>query len=169
MWAGENDKAAEYFDRTDQLGGGTATQLLANALLLLREGNFERARELANTGVRMGGGNADWIDPVVAAMADPAQRAPALAAIDRISVAGQLNPQTEVTVRMILGDTDGALKVARMLAQPDQTVEMEMLFLPEFEPLRQRPEFLELMEALGVTDYWTQAGCVWRDLAVQCP
>ena len=168
-WAGDNDKAVEYFDRTDQLGGGTSTQLLAHSLLLLRRGDLERARELANTGVSMDGGNTDWIDPVIAALADPAQRVPALAAIDRVSVAGQLNPQTEVTVRMILGDTDGALEVARMLAQPDKSVEMEMLFLPEFKPLRQRPEFLELMDALGVTEYWAQAGCVWRDLAVQCP
>ena len=69
---------------------------------------------------------------------------------------------------MILGDTDGALEVARILVQPGKTFETELLFLPEFRPLWQRPEFLELMDTLGVTDYWAQAGCVWQDLAVQC-
>lgn len=69
---------------------------------------------------------------------------------------------------MMLGDTDGSLRVARMLVQPGELFEMEMLFLPEFIPLQRRPEFLELMQTLGVTDYWKSAGCVWQDFKVRC-
>jgi hypothetical protein len=43
-----------------------------------------------------------------------------------------------------------------------------MLFLPEFRPMQQRPEFLELMDLLGVTGYWREAGCKWQDLVVVC-
>jgi hypothetical protein len=70
---------------------------------------------------------------------------------------------------MIMGDTDGALEVVWKLVEPGQTLEIDLLFLPEFLPLRRRPEFIELMDAIGVTDYWAQAGCVWQDLLVQCP
>ena len=167
-WIGETEKAADYFDRANQLGGGTATQSLAHGLLLARQGKTEQAREMISAGVLRGGGTTDWVEPVFAALADPAQRDPALAAIKRASVDGQLNPQIDATLRMILGDTDGALEVARTLVQPGKTFETELLFLPEFRPLWQRPEFLELMDALGVTEYWAQAGCVWQDLAVQC-
>ena len=45
---------------------------------------------------------------------------------------------------------------------------LDLLFLPEFMPLRERPEFLELMDTLGVTDYWEQTGCAWENLTVQC-
>jgi len=167
-WIGETEKAADYFDRANQLGGGGTTQLLAHGLLLSRQGKIEQARKLVSAGVLRDGGSTDWIDPVFAALADPAQRDPALVAIKRASLDGQLNPQIDATLRMILGDTDGALEVARILVQPGKTFETDLLFLPEFRPLWQRPEFLELMGTLGVTDYWAQAGCVWQDLAVQC-
>jgi len=72
-------------------------------------------------------------------------------------------------LRVMLGDTDGALRVARMLVQPGEAFEMDLLFLPEFMPLRERPEFLELMGTLGVTEYWDEVGCVWKNLAVKCP
>lgn len=167
-WIGETEKAVDYFDRAIQLGGGGVTQLLAHGLLLVRQGKTEQARKMVSAGVLRGGGTTDWVEPVFAALVDPAQRDPALAAIKRASVDGQLNPQIDATLRMILGDTDGALEVARILVQPGKTFETDLLFLPEFRPLWQRPEFLELMGTLGVTDYWAQAGCVWQDLAVQC-
>jgi Tfp pilus assembly protein PilF len=80
-WIGDNEKAADYFERTDQLGGGGATQLLAHGLLLARQGQIEQARIVTKAGVLLSGGATDWVDPVIAALVDPAQRATALAAI----------------------------------------------------------------------------------------
>jgi TolB-like protein/Tfp pilus assembly protein PilF len=168
-WTGQNDKASEYFERSRQLGAGGATHQLANGLALARQGKLAEARHFIDEGVVARGGTTDWISPAFAALADPAQRGVALAAVDEASLAGQIYPQIEVTLRMILGDTEGSLRVARMLVQPGELFEMEMLFLPEFLPMRRRPEFLELMAALGITDYWSEAGCVWQDLVVVCP
>jgi tetratricopeptide (TPR) repeat protein len=167
-WINDVDQASEYFERSDQLGAAGSTYLLAKALALARQGKAGQARDLTNAGISIGGGTTDWIDPVFAALADPGRRDVALAALDLAASDERINPQVEVTVRMMLGDTDGALTVARMLVQPGQTFEMELLFLPEFMPLRERPEFLELMEAMGVTDYWEEVGCVWENLAVVC-
>ena len=167
-WIGENDIAAEYFERSRLLGAGGATHLLANGLALARQGKLAEARQFIDQGVIARGGSTDWIEPAFAALADPSKRPMALAVVDEISARGELYPQIEVTLRMMLGDTEGSLRVARMLVQPGELFEMEMLFLPEFTPLHRRPEFLELMDLLGVTEYWRATGCVWNDLAVVC-
>lgn len=167
-WTGQNDKADEYFKYSRQFGADGATLLLANGLHLARIGEFEEARKLVHQGVRIRGGTENWIDPFFAALVDPTQRTAALVVATEASANDQINPQIEVTLRMMLGDTDGALKVARSLLQPGLSFEMDLLFLPEFSALRERPEFLELMAELGVTEYWDEVGCVWQDLSVYC-
>ena len=167
-WTGDSEQAAHYFERVTQLGGNTATILYANALNLLRQGEVEEARNLAAVGVEIGGGSSDWINPLFDAFADPSKRDAALSALDQAAANNDVILQVELTARVILGDTDGVLRIARYLVRPGQAFETEMLFLPEFMPLRERPEFLELMESLGVPDYWQQAGCVWKNLVVEC-
>lgn len=167
-WIDQNDIASEYFERSRQLGAGGATHMLAHGLSLARQGRLGEARHLIDAGVQARGGSIDWITPAFAAFADPGKRKMALAVVNEVADRGQIYPQIEVTLRMMLGDTDGSLRVARMLVQPGELFEMEMLFLPEFIPLQRRPEFLELMQTLGVTDYWKSAGCVWQDFKVRC-
>ncbi len=167
-WTGDNEKAGKYFERVRQLGGRTASNLFANALYSLRLGKAAEARDLTMAGVAVGGGPGVWIDPVFDALLDPSKLDSGLEALDVAAQNAEVAVQVEVTVRVMLGDTDGALRLARYLVQPGQAFETELLFLPEFMPLRERPEFLELMTTLGVTDYWKQAGCVWQNLAVAC-
>jgi DNA-binding winged helix-turn-helix (wHTH) protein/TolB-like protein len=167
-WTGENEKAGFYFERVRQLGGSTAGNFYANALYRFRLGDIAGARALASAGAAVGGGSDDWVGPVFDAFEDPSLADAALAALDQAAAKDELGLQVDVTVRIILGDVDGALRVARYLVEPGQAFETELLFLPEFMPLRERPEFLELMDTLGITDYWAQSGCVWENLTVQC-
>ena len=167
-WIGETKKATDYFERSRLLGAEGSTHRLTNALFLARQGKMEQARSLAVAGMSLNGGSTDWVEPFFAAQADPAQRPAALSAIDDVSSRGEIDLQVEATLRVMLGDTDGALAVAREIAKPGESLEIELLFLPEFMPLRERPEFLELMESLGITEYWEEVGCVWKDLAVEC-
>jgi hypothetical protein len=46
---------------------------------------------------------------------------------------------------------------------------MDLLFLPELRSLRERPEFLDMMEQLGIREYWDAAGCAWQGTVVECP
>ncbi|MGI9272058.1 MAG: winged helix-turn-helix domain-containing tetratricopeptide repeat protein [Woeseiaceae bacterium] len=167
-WRGDAKRAAEYFERSRQLGAEGATHRLANALLVARLGDMEEAQDLAITGVLLDGGSTNWVGPFFAALAEPAKRDLALAAIDDAAANAEVELQVEATLRMLLGDVDGALAVSRKIVTPSAALETELFFLPEFEPLRQRPEFLELMDTIGVTDYWEEAGCVWEDLEVEC-
>ena len=141
---------------------------MANALFVARLGDMEQARSLAILGTSLDGGSTEWVEPFFAALAEPEKRDLALAAIDDIAANAEIELQVEATLRMILGDIDGALAVSREIVTPGAALETELFFLPEFEPLRRRPEFLELMDTLGVTDYWEEAGCVWQDLQVEC-
>jgi TolB-like protein/DNA-binding winged helix-turn-helix (wHTH) protein/tetratricopeptide (TPR) repeat protein len=167
-WAGDDVRAAGYFERSRQLGAGGATHLLANALHLKRIGKVDEARILTKAGVAAGGGATEWVDLVFEGLADPANVELALSALDQAAADNEVEPRVEATLRIMLGDTDGALRVARILVNPGQIYETDFLFLPEFKSLHARPEFLELMGTLGITDYWEQAGCVWKDLAVDC-
>ncbi len=167
-WTGDDEKAGFYFERVRQLGGSTAANFYANALYLLRLGDVAGARTLAREGATVGDGSDDWVDPVFDAFLDPSRAGAAFAALDQAAAKDELDRQVDVVVRIILNDVEGALRVARYLVEPGQAFETELLFLPEFMPLRERPEFLELMETLGITDYWEQSGCVWEDLTVQC-
>jgi hypothetical protein len=45
---------------------------------------------------------------------------------------------------------------------------MEILFIDELAPLRQHPDFMPLMESLGVLDYWQGAGCSWAGDRLSC-
>ncbi|MGI9221390.1 MAG: winged helix-turn-helix domain-containing tetratricopeptide repeat protein [Woeseiaceae bacterium] len=167
-WMNNDKMAGEYFRRARQLGVRGGTHELAEAMFLLRQGDMETASRSASVGISDGGGSTDWVEPVFAALVDPAQRANALAVLDKSVADGSFNPQVESTVRVLLGDTDGALRVARSLVQPGEIYETEFLFLREFMPLWERPEFLELMDTLGIAEYWRQVGCQWQDFAVTC-
>ena len=168
-WLDEPEKAAEYFARSNQLGANTSQYILGYAWSLLREGRFDEAGELARIGVTRAGKGTAWIKPFFASLGDPALRAEALVAISESSSAGLLDPLIEVPARVALGDIDGAMSVARLLEEPGEAFEMDILFIRELLPLRQHPEFLDLMENLGVQAYWDESGCLWQSAAVHCP
>ena len=62
----------------------------------------------------------------------------------------------------------GDAAVARLLEDNGEVFEAEMMFIPQFAVLRQHPDFMPLMSAIGLAEYWAEAGCEWRDDAVQC-
>ena len=45
---------------------------------------------------------------------------------------------------------------------------MDFLFLPELEAVRKHPGFMDVMTRLGVTAYWDDRGCVWKDDRLRC-
>jgi hypothetical protein len=45
---------------------------------------------------------------------------------------------------------------------------MDLLWIPEFAPLREHPDYLPLMERLGIVDYWRLHNCSFEDATVSC-
>lgn len=171
-WLDEQEKALEFFARAEQQGAASAEYILGYAWSLSLSGRIKEAIELADTGVTKGDGNTDWIEPFFAAASDPLDpslRHLALEALDVAAAEGRLVPLVEVPTRAVMGDLDGAMRVARVLEEPGEAFEMDILFISELLPLRQHPEFLDLMKNLGVQEYWDETGCIWEAAAVHCP
>jgi DNA-binding winged helix-turn-helix (wHTH) protein/TolB-like protein/Flp pilus assembly protein TadD len=167
-WLEDSANAAEFFDRTAELQSRGSTHLLANALFMFREGSIDEARELTRESVRQGGGTGGWIEPVFEALTDPAAVADGLEAIATASAEEQISPQVEVIARTLLHDVDGTMRLAWRLEEPGELFEMDLLFIPEMRPLRTHKEFPDLMDALGISEYWAKNGCVFEDHEVDC-
>ena len=167
-WLDDTDNAAEFFARTEQLGGGDASYRLSHALWLRRKGRMDEALPVLADAVEEMGDVTYWFDPVFAALRDPAQVELALAAVNVAAADQAINLRVEVTLRTLLGDIDGAIRAANALTRPGETLGTDFLFLPELLPVRQHAGFLELMDDLGIVEYWDEAGCVWQGTAVKC-
>ena len=167
-WLGVSDKAHEYFKRSDDLGLVYPTHQLARALLLLREGRVDEARDVAIAATNTGGGYADWVDPVFAAFADPLRAAAAVRSLKGNSDNALIEPSIEVVARTQFGDVDGAMAIARQLQGIGELFEMDLLYIPEMQPLREHPDFMPLLDTLGVVDYWEQEDCQWNGQKATC-
>jgi DNA-binding winged helix-turn-helix (wHTH) protein/TolB-like protein/Tfp pilus assembly protein PilF len=168
-WVGDDAKAHEYFKRSSELDSTGTTYLSAYALLLVRDQQWEKTTNLITSGVRMLGAPTYWVEPYFEGLADPARRAEALAALDLAASKGEISPQAEFAARGLIGDIDGAMEIAKLLEQPGEAFEMDLLFIPEMQALRQHEEFMPLMQRLGIVDYWKANGCKWTGDEVRCP
>jgi TolB-like protein/DNA-binding winged helix-turn-helix (wHTH) protein len=168
-WVDNRPMAYDFYERSEELGVGGTTHVLGYALLLARDDRMDEAYEQVKAAVDSTWKTATWVDPLFAALADPAVTVAALEAIDVAVVEDQISEQAEFVVRGLLGDLDGAMGVARRLEGPGEAFEMDLLFIPEMQPLRERDDFLDLMDALGISQYWEDNGCTWTSAAVTCP
>lgn len=168
-WLGKAEKAHDYFERANELGGTSTIHNLAHGLLLIREGRIADAENMAVAAVQMGEGSTEWIQPVFAAFEDRSLAESAFAALARVAAENGLEPEVEVTARTILGDVDGAMAVARRLEEPGEFFQMDLLFAPELQALRDHSEFMPLLRRLGVVDYWQEVGCEFDGQKAVCP
>jgi tetratricopeptide (TPR) repeat protein len=167
-WLGDAENASEFFERARRLGAEGTTHLLGWALFLAREGEFEKSKEIAKIAADQAGFSPEWIDPVISGMFDADMTAAALQAVNDTVGAGRMPPLIEVVARTVLGDIDGAMQVANLLQQPGEVFEMDLLWIPEIMPLRQHPDFLKLMESLGIVEYWSLHACEFENATVSC-
>ncbi len=168
LWLGDTHNAQEFFERAAKFGASGPTHTMGYALFLFRENRSAEAYELSRQAAQMAGGSEAWIDPVFAALDDDTQRDAALVAVDEAAAQGGISRQIEFIVRTVLGDLDGAMRVARLLESEGEVFEMDLLFIPEVAPLREHQDFARLLDALGISEYWRARGCAWTGSAAVC-
>ena len=168
-WLGDAENASKFFELARRLGAEGTTHLLGWALFLAREGKIEKSQEIARIAIGGADVSPEWLDAFYAGMIDVGKAATALEAVNATVAAGEMTPQIEVVARTILGDLDGAMLVASLLEQPGEAFEMDLLWIPEFVQLRQRQDFLDLMERLGIAEHWRLHSCTFVDAIVTCP
>ncbi len=167
-WLDNKSKALEYFERAHDLDATGVIHNMAYVLFLYRTGKLEIARDLAFAAMRMQNASGAWVEPVFRGLGDPAHAAEGLDAINAAWAERQVIPHVVILARILLGDVDGAMEIAWLLNQPGETFSMEILYIDELEPLRRHPDFVPLLESLGVTSYWKERGCDWVDDRVKC-
>jgi len=167
-WVGDVAKAQEFYERANALGWRGPIHILGYAFILIQTGQIRQAQELAMATVQEMGASTDWVKPVFDAFANPSKSGAALEALNAVAAREPVAPVIELTVRGMLGDLDGAMRIAERLEEPGEVFQMDMLFIPELKALRRHPGFMPLMERLGISAYWKSKGCVWKDDHVNC-
>ena len=167
-WAGQDEMAQEYFRRADELDHASPDFLFAQSLLPIRAQHWERAIDLMTTGLAKADLPTDWIKPYFAGLADPSKRVTAIQALDNARTEGNIPPEAEFCARAVIGDTEGAMRLAMDLEQPGEIFEIDLLFIPEMKDLWQHAEFIPLLQRLGIINYWKAEGCHWTGDSVHC-
>ncbi len=80
----------------------------------------------------------------------------------------ELAPYVTMTLWALFEQTDRAMEVAMHIAESGTLYEIEIIYLDEFKVLREHEDFPELLQALGLTDYWNSIGCRWSNDQVLC-
>jgi TolB-like protein/DNA-binding winged helix-turn-helix (wHTH) protein/tetratricopeptide (TPR) repeat protein len=161
LWNDQDQLADRQFGVARELGIRVAAQPDAYLLLLLRLGRYEEARSLALTLQKMFARPAAWLDPLLAALADPALRPAAVAAVEAAERDRNISGRYALGAWMYLGEDDRALQAVLDLLPDRGEFEVELLFSREARGVRTHQRFGEVLAQLGLVEYWDATS--WPD------
>ncbi len=170
-WLNDSENAEKYYSRAADQEVGSWIHNLAYTLFLMREQRLDEARQKAREALESYGQSTNWVDPVFAGImnaADPESLQSTVASISAAAASGALPPNIELTLWAYLEQSGKAMEAAWALQESGEYFEVEIIYLDEFRVLREHQEFPELLEALGLTDYWASIGCRWASDQVLC-
>lgn len=169
FWLDDLDNAERYFELSDAHAEYEAPiHDLAYSLFLIRKGRYDRAADEAIAGLQKYGADASWIPAVFAGIYDPDSHDEARRIVASLSDQKLITPSVEITLWALLKDGERAMRVARLLETDGELFEAELMFIPQFGVLRGHPDFPGLLDAIGMTEYWSNAGCAWQADRVVC-
>ena len=168
LWVDDLANAERYFERANRTDLESPIHELAFALMKIRQGKVDDARQWAKDGLQKYKLDYSWVDPVFDGFEDPSKRERSKAIVAEMSASGKLHPRVEIAVWAILGDGERALNVARLLEHGGEVFEADLLFIEQFRVLREMPGFLPLMDAIGMTAHWRSIGCQWQNGGLRC-
>jgi DNA-binding winged helix-turn-helix (wHTH) protein/TolB-like protein/Tfp pilus assembly protein PilF len=168
FWVDNMDEAERLFAQAHGMNLLSPIHDLAYALFKIRQGRTDEARELAKAGLEKYAADNSWVDAVFDGIEDYALRDQAHQLVSDLSAAGQLPARVEITLWALLNDADRAMQVARRLETEGEVFEAELLFIKQFQKVREHRDFPALMDAIGLTAYWNSVGCRWEQDALHC-
>lgn len=168
LWLNDMERAGYYFDMVSNLGQETPMHLLAYALYLHRSDRHQEAKLLVARALQGAGLPAEWVGPVLDGTDDPAKREQAVAMFEQVAGSGQMMENLKVALWVMLGETDRAMQVTRQLEHAPGLFELELIYIDEFKPLREHPEFSTFTAAIGLDRYWRDTGCTWIADRISC-
>ncbi len=154
---GYDEKALAYRQTAIDLGldvsrsDGSVEQIVA-----VRNGDGASVAEFLRTEEGEDRLSDGFIDALAAVISDPGSWAQHKTALE----AEGLPPDVLFKLYLILGQARAALDTALTVPDP-ATLGADMLWMPEAAAMRRLPEFDQLVDAVGLLDYWKQYG--WPD------
>lgn len=168
FWLDDMDDAGRYFDIANSMNLQASIHSLAYSLYLIRRGDIAGAKNYAKAGLQQNNVDASWVDPVFDGLREGGDRERALGILSQLSGMGALPENVEMTLWQLFGEVDQSMAVARRLEQTGGLFELEIIFIDEFASFRQHPDFSAFVAAIGLTEYWSNAGCLWINDRVEC-
>jgi DNA-binding winged helix-turn-helix (wHTH) protein/TolB-like protein len=168
FWLDDMENAGRYFDIANSMNLRASIHSLAYSLYLIRSGDIDGAITYAKAGLDQNNVDSSWVEPVFDGLRNDGDRGRSLAILTQLSTMGVLPENVEMTLWQLFGQVEQAMAVARRLEDQGGLFELEIIFIDEFAGLRQHPDFPAFVDAIGLTDYWSSAGCIWENDRVQC-
>jgi tetratricopeptide (TPR) repeat protein len=168
FWLNDLTTAKRYFDIASTMQLEAPIHSLAHALFLIRTGQMQDAKRFAKLGLEQNGLDAGWVDAGFLGFEQADARQQSIDLIAELSANGVLPPTVEITLWALYAEVDRAMNLARSLEKNIGSLELEIIFIDEFEEFRRHPQFPDFVEAIGLNRYWQNTGCSWRDDKVHC-
>jgi len=168
FWLDDVENAARYFEIANRMDLQAPMHSMAYSLFLIRTGRIEEAKIHAKIALEQNDVETKWINPVFDGFNQPENRQRAIDIVAEMSAENELPATVELSLWTLLGETDRAMTIVRRLEETPSLFELELLFIQEFKPLRQHADFPAFAQAIGLTEYWSSAGCTWSPGRVTC-
>jgi DNA-binding winged helix-turn-helix (wHTH) protein/TolB-like protein/lipoprotein NlpI len=168
FWGDDMENAARYFEIANRMDLQAPMHSMAYSLFLIRSGRIEEAKIHAKIALEQNDVETKWINPVFDGFNQPEKRQRANDIVAEMSAEDALPATVELSLWALLGETDRVMAIVRRLEETPSLFELELLFIQEFKPLRQHADFPAFAQAIGLTEYWSSAGCTWSPDRVSC-
>ena len=128
----------------------------AYIILMLRIGEHEKAKQVLAGVSQMLGLDSYWLDPLFMALEDSKLVPSAIAAVAKAAENGDVPRLLLIGVWTYLQQDDRALDVAFNFVRDRPNFNTEFLFSRESAVLRANPRFEQLVQTIGLHQYWEE-------------
>jgi DNA-binding winged helix-turn-helix (wHTH) protein/TolB-like protein len=169
FWKNDMANARRFYDIANAMGSGAPISQLSYALFLVRDGRIGEAQEFVRRAMILLEVEPSWIDPLFDELAKPAESRSLDSILPEDIVSqGAIPPNVLIAALAIAGQVDRAIEIAWRLVDDPSYFDIEMIYLDEFREFRQHADFPQLLDQLGLSDYWRNTGCRWVDDRLSC-
>jgi DNA-binding winged helix-turn-helix (wHTH) protein/TolB-like protein len=149
LWVNDNESAAKQFQIASDLGYLDGTQMKIAVLNAVRNQQWQSISEL----LIWQGFSREWVIPFVEGLGDPEMRPEATEVIEAAMAAGEIARTNHFGIWFLYQDADRAIAA---FDAGEKSQDIEMLWAPEADFLRQDPRFPDLVAAARLTPFTAQ-------------
>jgi tetratricopeptide (TPR) repeat protein len=175
LWMNDMAPARHFFEEANRMGVGAPIHHFGYTMFLIRENRLAEARISVKIALQLFSSADTWVDPVFDGLANPdnqQMRDIAYASVEQM-IADNAAPYITMIIWALFEEADRVMDIAMQLAESgtlyeNESAQVEIFYLHELKLLRDHKRFPELLQKLGLTEYWASIGCKWSDDQVVC-